>query len=361
MATDKHPGTDWPDPATGTDPHISRRLRDTERQLNAVLDNATVSVFLMDERQRCVYMNRAAEALTGYTLEQVLALDRPLHDIVHHTRPDGSHFPLEECAIDRAFPANDREQGEEMFVRPDGSFYPVAFTASPIRDEEAQVIGTIIEVRDISAERQAADRQRLLIHELNHRVKNTLATVQSIAAQSFRGKAEAEAQALFTSRLTALSGAHNLLTETSWESAGLTPLIARVLAPFGAPRFRLGGTDYLLSPKFAVALAMVLHELATNATKYGALSLPDGHVDLLWSVTDERLSLHWREVGGPEVVMPQGRGFGLRLIERQFAMEFGAEVEVRFLPQGLECRIDSPLPMSGWTGLDPAGPQESGH
>jgi PAS domain S-box-containing protein len=117
---------------------------------------------------------RASE-ITGYTLAEVTG--RPLHDVIHHTHPDGSHFPLEECPIDRAFPEEHQTQGEEVFVHKDGSFYPVAFTATPIHDEEAKSIGTIIEVRDISAEKKAQEHQRLLINELNHRVKNTLATV----------------------------------------------------------------------------------------------------------------------------------------------------------------------------------------
>ena len=129
------------------------RLRETERRLNAVLDNATVSVLLMDDRQRCIYMNRAAEKLTGFTLAEVLARDCPLHDIVHHTYPDGRPFPLHECAIDRAFPENALTKGEEVFVHKDGHFYPVAFSASPIGDEASRTIGTIIEVRDISAEK----------------------------------------------------------------------------------------------------------------------------------------------------------------------------------------------------------------
>jgi PAS domain S-box-containing protein len=122
-----------------------------ERRLDAVLNNASVSIFLMDERQTCVFMNAAAERLTGYTLAETQG--RPLHDVIHHTRPDGSHFPIEECAIDRAFPENNNVQGEEVFVHKDGHFIPVAFTASPVRDEESRTVGTIIEVRDISAEK----------------------------------------------------------------------------------------------------------------------------------------------------------------------------------------------------------------
>lgn len=133
----------------------SSALHDSKRRLEAVLDNASVSIFLMDDRQQCIYMNRTAEQLTGYTFDEVLALDRPLHDIIHHTYPDGRPFPLHECAIDRAFPERNRMQGEEIFVHKDGSFYPVAFTASPFRDEKSQVVGTIIEVRDIREEKAA--------------------------------------------------------------------------------------------------------------------------------------------------------------------------------------------------------------
>jgi PAS domain S-box-containing protein len=129
------------------------RVSEVQRRLDAVLNNASVAIFLMDERQHCSYMNRAAEELTGYTFAETQG--HPLHDVIHHTHPDGRHFPLEDCAIDRAFPENANTRGEEVFVHKDGSFYPVAFVASPIRDEGSRTIGTIIEVRDISKEKAA--------------------------------------------------------------------------------------------------------------------------------------------------------------------------------------------------------------
>ena len=146
----------------------AERATVAERQLNAVLDNASVAVFRMNERQHCVYMNTAAERMTGYSLEETAG--RPLHDVIHHTRPDGSHFPLSECAIDRAFPEDHNTQGEEVFIHKDGSFYPVAFTASPIRDHESSTIGTIIEVRDITREKgivAALDNQARHLETLN--------------------------------------------------------------------------------------------------------------------------------------------------------------------------------------------------
>ncbi|WP_343342835.1 PAS domain S-box protein [Sphingomicrobium sp. XHP0239] len=128
-------------------------LQESSRRLDAILDNTREAVFLMDENQQCVYANRAAETLTGYSLEQMEG--RPLHDVVHHTRPDGTPYPLDECPIDRAFPTRAQMQGEELFVAPDGSFYPVAFTASPVLDDDGSPIGTVIEARNIADEKAA--------------------------------------------------------------------------------------------------------------------------------------------------------------------------------------------------------------
>jgi PAS domain S-box-containing protein len=124
----------------------------------AVCENATAAMFIMNRHQHCVYLNPAAETLTGYTLAELEG--RPLHDVIHHSRPDGSPYPIEECAIDRAFPTNMRQQGEEIFVHKDGSFYPVAYTASPLRTDEAEVLGTIIEVKDLR-QAKAAEQRRL--------------------------------------------------------------------------------------------------------------------------------------------------------------------------------------------------------
>ena len=147
-------------------------LREASGRLDAILDNTTMAVFMMDERQHCVFANRAAEELTGYKLDEMQG--RMLHDVVHHTYPDGKPFPIEECAIDSAFPENHQVQGEEVFVRKDGSFYPVGFTASPIEDSTGKAIGTIIEARDITQELEARASLEAFNETLRARVDEAL-------------------------------------------------------------------------------------------------------------------------------------------------------------------------------------------
>ena len=151
-------------------------LRETSRRLDAILNNTRMAVFLMDDRQHCAYANAAAETLTGYGFAELQG--RPLHDVVHHKKPDGSHYPLEECPIDRAFPERAQMSGEELFVAPDGSFYPVAFTASPLLDEAGQPVGTVIEARDITQER-AAETERLAMTARLEEQSATLETLNS--------------------------------------------------------------------------------------------------------------------------------------------------------------------------------------
>jgi PAS domain S-box-containing protein len=148
---------------------------DPRRRLDAIINNTSMAIFVQDDRQHCVFMNSAAEELTGYTLSEVMG--KPLHDTIHYRRPDGRHYPREECPIDRAFPERDKVQGEEVFVHKDGSFYPVAFTASPIRGDDGEPVGTIIEARGIAAElaMSSALRERSAILEALNRVGSAIA------------------------------------------------------------------------------------------------------------------------------------------------------------------------------------------
>jgi two-component sensor histidine kinase len=203
--------------------------------------------------------------------------------------------------------------------------------------------------RDITELVQATEAQKLLINELNHRVKNMLATVQSVAMQTQRSTPDAFGER-FEARLMALSRAHDLLTHRQWAGVGLRELLEQAVSPFAGeahPTIRMDGPDHTLCARAALALAMVIHELATNATKYGALSVPSGHVDLEWSVAangdGNLLSLHWTEKNGPPTEEPTRRGFGSRLIERSIAKDLGGNAELRFVSSGLECILAFPL------------------
>jgi two-component sensor histidine kinase len=196
---------------------------------------------------------------------------------------------------------------------------------------------------------EAAHKQ-LLINELNHRVKNTLAIVQSLAAQTLRGdRAFADARADFDARLMALSGAHILMTEGEWRPVGVNELIDRTLSPFvqgeDLGRFDIAGPELSLAPRSAVAFALAIHELCTNASKYGALSAPEGRVGVRWGLADGRMHFTWIESGGPPVRPPSARGFGSRLLERGLSEELKGKVVLDFPPEGLVCRMDLAAPV----------------
>jgi len=204
---------------------------------------------------------------------------------------------------------------------------------------------------DVTDVKEAEEHRELLINELNHRVKNTLATVQSIATQTLRNVLTAEqARHDIDARLLALSRAHDVLTRENWEGASLREIAAEALEPYrarGENRTSVEGPTVRLPPRMALALAMAFQELATNAVKYGALSNETGRVRIAWTVDrgtePARLRLRWEESGGPPVETPSRRGFGSRLIERSLARDLDGGVEIRFEPAGVCCAIDAPL------------------
>ena len=195
------------------------------------------------------------------------------------------------------------------------------------------------------------ERQALLIAELNHRVKNTLATVQSLAHQTFRRAGSHDgARERFEARLMSLSRTHNLLNETSWTGALLKQVLALEIEPYIGDNRRVvaSGPNLRLPAPMAVAIGMILHELATNAAKYGALSVPDGRLDIEWTLAQEHgqtkaLRLCWRERNGPQVAPPSRRGFGSRLIEQTVAQQLNGDVSFSFEPEGLVCEFEIDL------------------
>lgn len=207
-----------------------------------------------------------------------------------------------------------------------------------------RMVGT---VRDISAAKQAEADRQLLLEELNHRVKNTLATVKAIATQTLRGEGVSEAaRTAFDGRLMALAAAHDALIQEHWSSASLVEVVGKALAPHvsrAGDRLNVEGKDTRLNARSALALTMCLHELATNAAKYGALSNDTGQVRISWSAEDDRLVLRWEEHGGPPVEPPTTRGFGSKLLERIIAGDLRGESRMTFAPEGLICVISASL------------------
>jgi PAS domain S-box-containing protein len=231
---------------------------------------------------------------------------------------------------------------EHRVRRRDGSFRWARSRAFPRHGPDGAICLWYGTTEDIHQRKVAEERQQLLINELNHRVKNTLATVQAIGFQTLRGDLPLEeARGRFEARLLALSRAHNLLTDQNWEGAALDRVVRDSTAHLLPDRFDIEGEDVWLGPRAALALALALHELSTNAVKYGALSGDRGRVSIRWWLDEAMLRLEWKEAGGPPTVEPPSRGFGTRLIERGLAADLGGTARMYFEPDGLRCAIDA--------------------
>ena len=241
---------------------------------------------------------------------------------------------------------------EYRFQRADGTYADIYDRGYVIRDARGRAVRMIGAMLDITQRKRAEEHQRLLAGELQPRVKNSLALVQAIAGQTLRGAGDVDAmREAFAARLISLGRAHDILTQASWTAAPIADLVEGALGVHrqaGPSRIRVSGPNVLLAARPALSLALALHELATNAAKYGALSNDRGVVDLRWHVVHEgeapRFCLTWTEQGGPPVPSPPTRkGFGSRLIERSFAAEVDGEVKLTFAPTGLICRLEAPL------------------
>jgi two-component sensor histidine kinase len=240
---------------------------------------------------------------------------------------------------------------ETVRQRKDGSSVEISLTVSPIKEAKGRIVGASKIARDISERKQQQQHRELLINELNHRVKNTLVTVQSFAMQTLRNaKTTAEGREAFETRLVALSRAHDLLTQEHWLGASLNKVVADTTAAYSGdgqePRFHVAGPIVRLQPKAVLALSMALHELATNAVKYGALTNITGSVEITWRLIPgdpQRFELRWAESGGPPVKMPRRRGFGSRLVEQGLAQDLAGEARLTFAPGGVVCTIAAPL------------------
>lgn len=284
--------------------------------------------------------------MTGFSKEEVLGQDFAFVLKADPHRPDRPR--LREAG-------RDGESWDDLICCKDGSELWAAILRSPVEDKFGVIVQHFVSFVDLTAHKLEAAHSKMLIDELNHRVKNTLATVLSIVGQALRKPIDIEGFGeSVESRLFALSRSHDLLTNVSWEGAGLRDLIGAALEPFGvsngrSERFEMTGKNLLLPPNATLALGIAFHELATNAVKYGAFSNDSGFVRIAWtappSPAGPRLRLKWEERGGPPVAVPSRRGFGSQVIERGLGHELHGAVRLEFLPAGVTCAIDVPLPV----------------
>jgi PAS domain S-box-containing protein len=322
------------------------RVRRSEEQLRAVIDQMPVGVIIARVPSGEIFLfNQALEDMLGHS---ILAESSDTYHryggIDAHGRPIGN----EDYPLYRAVTFGETVTDHELlYRRGDGKIVNLLAQAAPILDDDGKAEIAIVALQDITGRKQAEAHQQLLINELSHRAKNLLAIIQSIAQQSFRGDDPTSAQlARFEGRLGALSAAHGILTQERWEAVPLRRLICDTFTAVRSDdeRLRMDGPDLMLPPKVAVSLAMAIHELATNATKYGSLSQDSGKVSIHWQNDGDRLKLSWKELGGPPVAAPTKRGFGTRMIERGLAAELGGEVRIHYDPDGVRCEVDAPMP-----------------
>jgi PAS domain S-box-containing protein len=241
---------------------------------------------------------------------------------------------------------------EVHYRRKDGTEFWASVFVSPVRDKNGELLQHFVSFVDLTKHQRAQAHSNMLINELNHRVKNTLATVQSIVWQALRKSTDAKVIGeSIQARLSALSRSHDLLTREKWASAGLRDIVMDALEPFGvsgalAERLVIRGENIRLSPKVTLALGIAFNELATNATKYGAFSNEAGSIEIFWTVAPsmngDRLTLNWKEQAGAPISPPVRRGFGLQVIERGLAQELEGSVNLDFRPTGLIFTLDFP-------------------
>jgi PAS domain S-box-containing protein len=314
-------------------------------RLAKLVEAATEFIGISDLELHALYVNKAGQRMVGLDGDDAVRRTQ----VLEYFAPED--LPRIEREVLPAVRDTGRWTGELTFRHfQTGARIPVIYDVFRIDDPATgRPTNFATLTRDITALKQAEVQRELLINELNHRVKNTLASVQSVAMQTLRNSTSiSEFQDAFISRLVALSRTHDLLTRSNWQSASFEEIVRRTLEPYaaGPGRIRFGGPLIRLSPSAAVTLSMALHELATNAAKYGALSDLRGRIEVDWQIGGSArpaLTIVWTERGGPNVSPPKRRGFGSRLIERGVAQELDGEVALDFHTAGVQCRIRLPL------------------
>lgn len=327
-------------------------LRESELRFRGTFENAAVGMAHLRLDGRWLRVNERLLEIVGYGRAELVQMS--FQDLTH---PDDvkANLDLFQRLKDGEI---DSYSLEKRYYRKDGSVVWIEITVS-MQETSGQTEAFMIAIiEDISERKDAEQRQNLLLAELNHRVKNTLAMIQSIANQSLRQTADPRAfVAGFTGRLQSLSKAHDLLTAQTWDGADLAALLRTQVTLNGTvdqERVKLSGPSVLLSPQVALNLAIIIHELAANALQHGAFANDSGKVDLVWSLATtpaadgKLLEIIWAEHGGLPVIAPSKRGFGTIILERGLKQGLGGNYQIEWAPDGLIARLSVPLPESGY-------------
>jgi PAS domain S-box-containing protein len=324
-------------------------LRGQREWLSTTLGSIGDGVIATDPSGSVLLLNKVAEDLTGWSASE--ARGRPIW-VVFRVVDEETRKPVDDPAL-RALREREvsRMESGAMLIRRDDKELPVEHSGAPIIGQDGTLAGAVLVFRDVTERRRAAQRQTMLVGELNHRVKNALAIVQSLVQASLRQAKDPTTQAMartLAERLRALHRAHDLLLESQWSGASLKAMVERELEPYrreGGPKVTIKGSDVLLPPQCTSILAMTLHELATNAVKYGALSQNTGQLNVAWKTQrGNRLLLVWEEKGAPMVPKPTARkGFGSQLIDQGIRHNLGGETKTEFRKAGLYVELNVPL------------------
>ena len=325
---------------------LSAREAETARLAAIVSSSSDAIISFAAEGGRIQTWNKGAEEMFGYSEQE--AIGGPVSLLLALDRL--SQFE-DATGVFSAAMAQGRVSLESVRRRKDGTLIDVAVSATRMTDLGGRVLGVSAIFRDITERKRIQDRQALLIRELHHRVKNTLATVQALLGASARSSASIDAfYRSFAGRIAALANTHNLLTEDYWQMASLREMLRTELAAFddgSGHRIALSGPPVELSADLAVPTSMALHELASNAVRYGALSVPKGRVLVTWEVVQanqqRRLRLEWMERDGPPVEEPKRRGFGSALLRRVLTTQCHADVHFAFEAAGMRFVMEAPL------------------
>jgi len=312
-------------------------LRVEAEQRSLILESATdYAIFTIDRAGVVTSWNTGAERLLGFRENEIIGRDGRII-----FTPEDVKKGAADWEINQALTAG-RAENERWHVRKDGSRFWGSGLIMPLKHGAP---GLLKIMRDGTEHRRADEFRKLLIGELDHRVKNMLAMVRSLADQTLENvDGLAAFKTAFTSRLFALARAHDLLTRETWVSADLEKLVRSALESWIEDgRLAVSGPPVRIGPKQAFALSMALNELATNAAKYGALSVAGGQVELRWWRDGGVCEIRWTERGGPLVAPPRRQGFGMRILNRALAMELERPVELLFEPAGVECVISVAL------------------